>query len=167
MVEIIGLGERSDPDRLDLVTKARWPIPNSQPKPLPPFKIDAAVKALCQAHPDAVLRSKSSEYNCVGLVFASRRTVVGIEHLERILKDDGYRRISEERLFRGDLVVYRDARGAPQHVGIVAARTANVAKQRFDVEVLSQWGLLGEYFHRIDDVPPIHGTPQDFWTERI
>ena len=98
-------------------------------------------------------RSMSSLYNCMGMVFASRRTCIEPEHLPMILNDDEYRRVANKGdLQRGDIVVYRDDDGEVSHVGIVADVTTDPAKATWDVLVLSQWGRHGEYFHLDEDV---------------
>ena len=102
----------------------------------------------------------------MGLVFASRRTWVDIDHLQTFLEDDGYRQIPDSDLRMGDLVIYRDESGEPTHVGIVAQMSPYTPSHTRDVYVLSQWGRDGEYFHRIDDVNHNLGTPAEFWTDR-
>jgi len=119
-------------------------------------------------HPSARVRSLSSVYNCMGMVFASRRTWIDPEHLYMILEDDDYRRVLHEgELVRGDLVIYRDEEGHVTHVGLVAEVRTNLREARWEVIVLSQWGEVGEYFHHIDDVEPNLGKPTEYWTDRI
>lgn len=117
-------------------------------------------------HRQIRLRSLASEYNCMGMVFASRRTSIDVEHMERILQDDGYRRIAPEFVMLGDLIVYRDQHGVAQHVGLVCKHDPDVARAGWNTEVLSQWGHDGEYLHSAGDVPAIYGDAHDFWTDR-
>lgn len=120
------------------------------------------------AHPDARARSMSSLYNCMGMVFASRRTCIEPEHLLMILNDDEYRRVDNKGdLQRGDIVVYRDDDGEVSHVGIVADVTTDPARATWDVLVLSQWGRHGEYFHLDEDVHTKLGKPTEYWTDRV
>ena len=130
--------------------------------------MDAARNAALNAHPNARARSLSSVYNCVGMVFAARRTWVDPEHLPMILADDGYQPVpNETELQPGDVVVYRDSDGQVSHVGIVSEVRTNLAQAVREVFVLSQWGQDGEYFHRADDVNPLLGMPAEYWTDRI
>ena len=110
----------------------------------------------------------SSTYNCMGMVFASRRTWVDPEHLTIILEDDGYRPVANEgELQPGDVVIYRDDAGEVSHVGIVTKVRTNLLQASREITVLSQWGESGEYFHRVDDVHPGLGHPSEYWTDRI
>ena len=130
-----------------------------------------AAKAIMEKiHPSVRARSLSSIYNCMGMVFAARRTRVDPEHLEMMLADDEYRRVPDERhLERGDIVVYRDTEWKVSHVGVVVKvkpdlRTTSEAS--WEVTVLSQWGADGEYFHLADSVHPSLGKPVEYWTDR-
>ena len=107
-------------------------------------------------------------YNCMGMVFASRRTWIDPEHLEMILEDDEYQRIvSEAELQLGDLVIYRGDNNQVTHVGIISMIDNNLETAIRRLFVLSQWGGDGEYFHEIHDVSPYLGTPAEFWTDRL
>ena len=130
--------------------------------------MSAAKDIVLKAHPNARARSLSSMYNCMGMVFATRRTWVEPENLRMILEDDGYRKVlNESELQAGDVVVYRDDYGEVSHVGIVTEVRPNLAEATREVFVLSQWGQDGEYFHRADDVNPQLGKPSEYWTERV
>jgi hypothetical protein len=102
------------------------------------------------------------------MVVATRRTWVDPEHLARILKDDGYRRLPrEEDTDLGDVVVYHDDEGSACHVGIVVRK--NLLVPGGDQElltVLSKWGADGEYIHAASRVPGYLGRPAEFWTDR-
>ena len=153
---------------LPLATRKRNLIPNEQRLESAPESMNAAKAFVLQDHPDAHARSLSSVYNCMGLVFASRRTWVDPEHLPMILADDDYRQVPDEgNLQPGDVVVYRDGDGQVSHVGIVDRVRTNVTQAVWEVFVLSQWGRDGEYFHRADDVNPRLGKPAEYWTDRV
>ena len=124
----------------------------------------AAVKMHERA--DRKLRSAGSDYNCMGLVFACRRTVIDVENLPWILKDDGYKPIEPRAVVPGDLLVY-DWEGAPTHVGIVWEHEPLPEDATWKTRILSQWGRDGEYFHAASDVPDVLGKPHQFWTERV
>jgi hypothetical protein len=102
------------------------------------------------------------------MVVAFRRAWVDPEHLLRILREDGYRRLDapgEAQL--GDVVVYRDAGGDVCHAGIVVGINLYDPQNPRDARVvLSKWGRDGEYVHDETYVPPILGAPAEYWTDR-
>lgn len=152
---------------LDLSTKRGNRIPNVQRGTRPPASMAAARDIVIGKHPTAEMRSLRSEYNCVGLVFASRRTHIEPEHVEMILREDGFRRVQREAdLEIGDVVVYRTDDRQISHVGLIANIAVVLEYGQREITVLSQWGADGEYFHRIDDINPNLGTPTEFWTDR-
>jgi hypothetical protein len=103
-------------------------------------------------------------YNCVGHVWASRRTMV-LKNLDlqvkMILDDDGYRRVNEqaEPVMPGDVVIYRErGRGEDDgfiHVGIVHELREGVSPRSPRIPwVLSKWdSTSGEVLHHFMDVP--------------
>jgi hypothetical protein len=115
------------------------------------------------AHLSIQLRSMASAYNCVGHVFGSRRTVIDIDHVQRILKDDGYYPVIEEKAAEGDVVLYYGRDGTPTHIGILW-RIDRAFGQK---TVLSQWGRDGEFFHALADVMEDWAVKTTFWSERI
>jgi len=118
--------------------------------------------------PEIEMRSLSSQYDCVGLVFASRRTAIGTESLQMILNDDGYRLVRKEQVKRGDLVVYRKQQAREiTHLAIVWRIEINIVDVTRQFHCLSQWGEDGEYFHPEDAVSPWFGTYREYWAERI
>ena len=136
--------------------------------PSAPIRMEAAKDMVLKDHPSARVRSLASVYNCIGMVFASRRTWVGPETMPMILGDDEYRPLpNDDDLTAGDVVVYRDEEGAVAHVGLVTEVKTNIEKAQWEVFVLSQWGRDGEYFHRLDDVNLLLGKPTEYWTDRI
>lgn len=160
---IVGMGEPNDPYRLSLQTAQKWNIPNARKLPKSPAQMKSAYEIHKGHFVSLELRSLRSEYNCVGLVFGSRRTVIDIEHVGRILQDDGYRRIEFDQGERGDVVLYEDASKKPAHVGILW-HLHPVAKQWV---VLSQWGSDGEYFHYVNDIREDWQDTVSIWTERL
>ena len=154
--------------QLPLVTKRGTHIPNEQRPESSRATMDARKEQVVNGNPERQVRSLSSTYNCMGMVFANRRTWVDPEHLPLILTDDGYRRVNAESdLQPGDVVVYRSESGEVSHVGIVSKVRTNLIEASREVQVLSQWGATGEYFHRVDDVSPSLGVPREYWTERV
>ena len=166
MVEIIGLGGERDSSALKLSTCKGRPIKNTRRLPLIPAIMKAAAEMHTASHSSAKLRSLSSEYNCMGMVFASRRAEIDVGELPTILQDDEYIEVAPNKVERGDVLVYKDAALNPTHVGIVYSHSPNVCKANWDTTVLSQWGRDGEYFHSAADVSPLLGKPIEFWTDR-
>lgn len=153
--------------QLLLSTRRGRQIPNDRRRERPPAAMSAARELVLSSRPTARVRSLTSIYNCMGMVFATRRTTVLPDELEMILEDDDFRRISFEwELMAGDVVVYRDTTGFVVHVGLVAEIRTNLSDGSREVIVLSQWGADGEYFHRVDDVNPVLGSPAEYWTDR-
>ena len=110
--------------------------------------------------------SLTSVYNCMGLVFSSRRTSIEIVHLPWILKEDEYRQLgSRDELRVGDVVVYGTS-SALTHVGLVSELPLILATNKREIVVLSKWGRDGEYLHDIDYVPEIYGKSLQLWTNR-
>lgn len=166
MVEIIGFGTEGDRRSIPLVTSSRRRIDNVQRQQRPPEAMQAAAQMFMREHKSLQTRSLSSVYNCVGLVFASRRTSVDIALLWMIFEDDGYRSIPESAVVPGDLVVYKDDAGRVTHVGIVIEHARDVLSATFVTKVVSQWGWDGEYIHDVKDVHYSLGSPREFWSER-
>jgi hypothetical protein len=164
---IIGLGSEHDPNALPLYTKKRNRITNSQRKQQVPAIMEAMRAAVQAISPDIKLRSLSSQYDCVGMIFASRRTAIGAEHLEMILSDDGYYRVSPRDAVCGDLIVYRDKEGTPNHLALISAIIQEIAEGNIRFECLSQWGENGEYFHREDKISKWFGPNREIWSERL
>lgn len=151
---------------IGLSTRKNAHIPNTRRMPRAPVSMQAAQAMILGAHPSAKVRSLNSVYNCMGMVFASRRTWVEPEHLKMILEHDAYQQVGRNDLQRGDVVVYRDNQDEVSHVGIVYEVKVNLEEASLEVVVLSQWGHDGEYFHLDDDVNPMLGKPTEYWTDR-
>ena len=172
MPVIIGEGGEGDPKALPLATRQRRHIPNVMKEEEPPAVMKTAIELYNATRPDAKLRSATATYNCMGMVFASRRTWVAPEHLtpvlDNILADDGYRRLADSRDVKvGDLVVYRepDSREA-SHVGVVASKERDISTASWKIRVMSKWGAYAEYLHAMEHVPLALGQPSEFWTDR-
>ena len=131
--------------------------------------MQAAIAIIAAVCPEAILRSLDSTYNCVGLIFASRRTNVETDELSWIMSDDGYKEVSEDQVVVGDLVVYRHDKGKPaNHVGIIVEIMPKIATAQRKYRILSQWGSNGEYLHEAAEVPTgWYGTHLDYFTHRV
>ena len=151
---------------ISLSTMKNQPIPNEQRQQRPPSSMRAAKDWFTQRQ-TVVNRSLDSQYNCMGMLFASRRTCVEPVHLGMILEDDGYHQIgSAEELQEGDVIIYQDDTGSTSHVGIVSKIQINLTDASRTIMVLSQWGADGEYFHEMYDVIGSLGRPSQYWTDR-
>ena len=160
-------GTPRDRFSLPLATKRGTPIPNERRLERPPDSLRAAVDFWAHERPNARLRSVGATYNCVGLVFASRRTWVDPQHVPLILEEDGYHEVPRHnRLQPGDVVIYRSDGGEITHIGIVLAAQPEVETATWEVTVLSQWGGDGEYIHAADYIPHLLGRPSEYWSER-
>ena len=152
---------------ISLATRKGTAIPNEQPPQRHPSSMRAAEAWALGVGDSIQTRSLRSTYNCVGMVFANRRTWVEPEHLQVILEEDNYRKLADiNELQRGDVVVYHDEDGDISHVGIVIAIGLWQSDETRDVFVLSQWGRDGEYFHLVNDVPYYLGQADEYWTDR-
>lgn len=119
-----------------------------------------------KTNPFAELRSITATYNCMGQVFASRRTYIDVEEVRRVLAEDGYSRLNSlADVEVGDVVVYCK-NGIPEHVGTIAYFTYTPLGHR-EVKVISKWGAEGEYIHSLRDVPlDLCGEPTEYWSDR-
>jgi hypothetical protein len=123
-------------------------------------------------------KAATGGYNCVGHVFASRRTGVFDdleEQLEKIFVDDGYRvvRREDEVLMPGDLVTYWMPNGLKStflHIGMIVEMREGVIKSSLRIPwVLSKMdSTSGEALHHFSKVEFIAGVQHrvEFWTDR-
>jgi hypothetical protein len=163
---IINQGGESDPLSLRLYTRRNRFVRNERRGAASVERMTQAVKIMQQGHPNARLRSAASTYNCMGLVFANRRTWIDPDQWEIVRDDDGYRKLdASEEPFPGDVVLYRE--GAElTHVAVITTVEPNLQQAAWAIEVISQWGMDGEYLHEMTDVPRLLGVPVEIWTER-
>ncbi len=93
------IGNYKSNKSISLVTAKGWEIPNERRPREANMEIQrATAKMLIGTFPEISLRSLAWDYNCVGLVFASRRTAIDPKFLPKILEDDGYRLTSLENV---------------------------------------------------------------------
>jgi len=147
-----------------LHARSGWQIPTARPALEDIRVLQIRSQELHRWRPNAQLRAVSSfPYNCVGLIFASRRAWIEIDHIYDILREDGYKQVRLEDIMIGDVVLYKNYRGEPVHVALVVTVDRVFG---LNVKVLSKWGVDGEFIHFIEDVPPFLGTPSEVYTER-
>lgn len=74
---LTGVDGPTDPDRIPLVTRLGNSIENSRRKEIELKTLRAGHEQLFSGkHPTAKLRALSNSHNCMGMVFASRRTCI-------------------------------------------------------------------------------------------
>jgi hypothetical protein len=161
-------GALQSPSSLRMQTKRGNDIPNRISPERAPAALRAAESIWKARFPDIEVRSLSATYNCIGLVVASRRACADPDDILWILRDDGYRRLGGEAEVQvGDVVIYRDDSGTLRHAGIVIRKELIVSASNDEpLVILSQWGLDGEYTHKMSQVPEIYGKAAEFWTDR-
>jgi hypothetical protein len=162
---IILEGGASDRQRISLATSKNNDIPNCRRGERCPEALQEAKKIYLKD--GRQLRSLSATYNCIGMVFANRRTWIDPEIVPMILSDDEYKQVPEADVMEGDIVLYQSDRDRKlSHVGLVVSKEPNLEAGTWSIRVLSQWGADGEYFHDYRDVPEALGRPIGFYSER-
>jgi hypothetical protein len=149
VVHILGAGGPTDNASIPLATRAKRAIENQRSN-----ESEVAMRQwhrqMSSEHPKFRLRSLRSGYNCVGHVFASRRTWVEPDQLSLIIADDGYREVSMERALPTDVgVCWKGVEAI--HVGLVLKVLTLGSLIR--LIMLSKLGKFCEYEHEHDDVP--------------
>ncbi len=160
-------GSEQDERSIPLGTRKGTFIRNLRRDEWSPDELQAAIDNCQGTNPNARLRSATSRYNCVGMVFASRRTWVEPDYIEQILEEDEYKLLPGmfSKAEVGDVVIYREA-DEIRHVGIIIEKRENPAKAMVSIKILSKWGPWAEYIHDPEDVLPSFGKPVEVWTDR-
>jgi hypothetical protein len=164
---LLDSGGESDNNAVRLGTRRTRHVKNEMRLEAPRELLRIDLEKCRSLHPFAEMRSVTNRYNCVGMVFATRRTWVEPEYVPLFLNDDDYRRLpSLQEAEIGDIVVYKTESGEIAHVGIVAIRDQNVATGTTTFKILSKWGPWAEFVHDPDDVLPNFGQLAEVWTDR-
>lgn len=143
--------------------RSGWEIPQVIPPQYSQKQIQIRSQEVLRFRQKLQLATVSNyPYNCVGLVFASRRAWIDPEHHPKLLIEDGYKRIQRVSAIVGDVVVYRDQRDEPVHVGMIIT-VYEIGESR-SINVLSKWGSDGEFIHDERNVVSYLGEPSDYWT---
>lgn len=168
MAIVIGAHVAGGGRQIPLGTRKGTQIPNETRRERSPLALQASADLWEEQRPGAQLRSLTAVYNCIGLVFASRRTWVDTSEVEWILQEDEYREVrNDAEAQSGDLVIYRSPRdGDVTHAAVIVRVDHDIEKAARHIYVLSKWGADGEYLHRTEDVPELLGKPVEFWTDR-
>jgi hypothetical protein len=169
---IFGRGSENDNKSIQLATRKGQRIPNERA----PERLREAYLEADRIHRHSFSRIKLNSlggaYNCVGLVFASRRTWIEPMYVSMILKDDGYFKITEAESRMGDVIIYKDKDdlGEVVHVGLIHS-WENWGTTNVQLWILSQWGQDNEYVHLVSDLPEairmIVSKIPEYWTHRI
>lgn len=144
-----------------LATRTRKNILAHQRKPILPALMAYAAAERKKTYGVEPL-SSGSIYNCMGMVFASRRASIDVDQAMFIYREDGYTTHPTNSAQVGDVAVYRLA-GNITHVGFV------VFVNKYDpnsfplIRVASQWGHNGEFLHDHDKVPRDYGQLTEVW----
>jgi hypothetical protein len=151
---------------IPLSTRLGTPIANEQGAEIDPRR-RPFFRQVLQPYGSLELRSpETGQYNCHGLVFASRRTrILESSLVELILREDGYRCIDEDQAVVGDLVIYRDQDEIRHAAVITEVKSLGPGRPSLVLKALSKWGDHGEYFHHPANVPTHFGR-REVWTER-
>lgn len=156
------------PSAIALQTRKGWDIPNQIPLRAQQEQPQLEKFILNPKYDLELRRDADHSYNCVGHVWAARRTYIEpLRHIiDNILEDDGYRSIEVTDVREGDLVLYL-ADGEWTHVGmIVCERRIVRGVTKRGPFVLSKMGSLGsEYIHHYQNLPEDYGKPH-FFTDR-
>ena len=92
---VINAGSQSDRLSIQLATKKGTYIKNERRGQRPLDIMNAARDLFLKEHGSLKLRSLCSEYNCMRMAFASRRTCVDTDQLRLIRDEDGYATVQE------------------------------------------------------------------------
>ncbi len=100
----------------------------------------------------------TANYNCFGMVFASRRCFI-IDNINKILEDDDYKKVPLNKVLPGDIVLYF-ANYEIIHCGIVIDTPS---KENFwNPLIISKWHCFREVIHNVNECPY-----SPFTTEKI
>ena len=105
--------------------------------------------------PNIKYRSKeTANYNCFGMVFASRRCFV-IDDIGKILIDDNYSEVHLDKVLPGDIILYFSNHEII-HCGIVIEELNS--ENCWNPLVVSKWHCFSEVIHRLNECPYAKST---------
>jgi hypothetical protein len=152
---------RYSESEIKLQTKLGNDIPNSQAHEHNQQEINQ-FKILKSTFPNVHKRTNfpPSIYNCHGLVFGSRRTMIFRSDVVRMCLDqDGYQKIEREFVQPGDIIIYVKFNGEIIHSGIVMATPCPERRMTTNMLILSKWGKYHEVLHYEIDCPYSRNNP--------
>lgn len=146
-----------------IYARSGWAIPVETALVDDPQLMQIRNQELMKWKPRITLRSPSPHfYNCVGLIFASRRAWIEIDHIYDLFREDQYRQIASNDIMVGDVVLYK-YQNTPSHVAMIVDIDRSIGR---NIRVVSKWGKHAEFIHFIEDVLDNLGTPSEYWTDR-
>jgi len=108
-------------------------------------------------YPKIKYRSEpTANYNCFGMVFASRRCFI-IDNINNIIDDDDYKAVDYSKVLPGDIVLYLDNSDII-HCGIVIHTPDK--NNCWNPLVISKWHCFREVIHNMNDCPFIKRTTE-------
>ena len=171
MLELLTLVGTPPPPGIALETTKGWAIPNSKAPPSP-ATAQADFLRLFATHPAWRLRKLAcGQYNCAGLVWATRRTAIyDTAAFWRILQDDGCRQTKDgEPALPGDLALYCE-KGQAHHITHIGQV---IWTDRADgIDFTQTWFLskpndtFGEFIHPAMDYMDFDCLDLTYWTDR-
>lgn len=91
-------------------------------------------------------------YNCHGMTFASRRTMITLpSEIRKILEEDEYLNINETEVLPGDVAIYMKENGEIEHSATVLTEPSK--ETLLIPRVVSKWGKYKEVIHWVSDCP--------------
>ena len=164
---LVDEGGESDANAVLLGTRSSRHIPNQKRPEWHPDDLREALQMCLRDFPMIEARSVTAIYNCVGMVFATRRTWVEPNLVPTLLSDDGYRplnRLEDGQV--GDVAIYRTADNDIEHIGLIAERREDLEAATVSHRIMSKWGPWAEFLHEPDHVYSSYGELREIWTDR-
>lgn len=170
-MHIIGQQERGGQgDSIPLSTRKGTPIENSvmKPRKIPPeekWRMDglSGIHSLSMSQQSQIENTNEADtsYNCVGMVFGSRRVHICPSQIPLVLQEDDYQEVGPDDILVGDVVTWQDTDGDFNHIGVIVA--VELKRNIRFPRVLSKWGNGGERIHPPRLVPTVYGPTIKYW----
>lgn len=149
---------------LNLQTAERNDIENEQFTSISKFEL-SQISFLEQEYPQAMFKGEpTAVYNCHGMTFASKRTGIFADaEIEKILKDDKYIEIKNERdVMPGDIILYFDGAAISHSGTVIQTHAGDHANDLPSIWVISKWAKPKEVIHNANYSPYSQGIKR-YW----
>ena len=149
---------------LDLQTAEKNDIENEQFGAISKYEL-SQISSFEQQYPQAKFKGDpTAVYNCHGMTFASKRTgIFADSEIEKILKDDKYIEIKNEReVMPGDIILYYDETGISHSGTVIQTHPGDHANDLPSIMVISKWAKHKEVIHNANYSPYSQGTKR-YW----
>lgn len=164
---LVDPGGETDNLAVRLGTRKTSHIRNEMRPEWNPDELKKALEICSERFPNMVIRSVTAIYNCVGMVFATRRTWIEPEYVPIFLGDDEYHMLpSIEDAEIGDVAIYKEESDEIKHVGVIIEKTENLIEGSMDFRILSKWGPWAEFIHQPNEIFDSWGQLTEIWTDR-